>query len=104
MPEDGKTLLDFKVLSSLDDRVGSRRYRSHNSNDTPRLSLSLGIDSEQFFAAKAGSRSRHHCGSAENRRRPLKRGRLPSVAPGVCSAFVGAGREQEEGENGATGC
>jgi hypothetical protein len=23
MPEDGKTLLDFKVLSSLDDGVGS---------------------------------------------------------------------------------
>src|SRR6516165_1081786 len=51
MPEDGKTLLDFKVLSSFDDRVSSRRCRSHNSNDTPRLSLSLGIDSEQFFAA-----------------------------------------------------
>src|SRR6516165_8021893 len=67
MPEDGKTLLDFKVLSSLDDRIGSRRCRSHNSNDTPRLCLSLayslGIDCEQFFAARAGSRSRRRCGS-----------------------------------------
>ena len=92
MPEDGMTLLDFKVLSSLDHGVESRRCRSHNSNDTPRLSLSLGlgIDCEQFFAARAGSRSRRRCGSMGNRRGPsLKRAGLRSVAPGLCSALRG---------------
>ena len=59
MPEDGKTLLDFKALSSIDDRVGSRRCRSHNSNDTPHLSL--GIDCEQFFAASRPSLCRSRC-------------------------------------------